>query len=288
MTYTAADQDGNIIGGGIGPGVQVKIRALSDYASAIPHVPFESIVKEVESLTDREGNVQKKLPVFARTTEQNIVSNVCLEIASTGQSVIQSFLKQVEVAQQNDVSMDLDATRRNPVREIFVTGGDATLLARLIGPSCDLLEFVPGSKPSSPPTYQVKAMKHMTHYGMACVLRKNSDEFQKSPSADMDTVLIGQRVAKKFPVSDQDGDYVFRGSVACVHADDSEYPYGVRYDDGDSEDMTVVQLYGTFNFLKWITVTKFFLCCITYIHSLYICRGSGTLHPGWREGSSCR
>ena len=90
----------------------------------------------------------------------------------------------------------------------------------------------------------------MIHYGIAGALKRKALAFKESASADMDTLLIGQRVAKKFPKPDEDQDYVYRGSIACVQAD-SKFPYHVRYDDGDDEDLDAVQLYGA-----WTSLSK--------------------------------
>lgn len=126
----------------------------------------------------------------------------------------------------------------------------------------------------------------MIHHGVASVLREHVKEFEKSTSAELDTLLIGQRVAKQFPMSDQDGDHVYRGSVACVHGGGPGFPYGIRYDDGDTEDMNAVELYGMFACLECMHDGRFNSVSQSscFLSSFLIFRGNGTLHSGWREG----
>ena len=249
MTYTAADGDGKVLGGGIGPGVQVKLRSLSDYSSALPHISTDALMKELAALTDKDGKTLKTLPVFARTPKQNIITNLCREIATNGHSVIQSFLATVGNVEEKGATEDNESeVRHNKSRLIHVTGGDADLIAMLLQPDYSkLIELYPGKKIPSPSEYMVKKMKHMVHYGIAGTLKRKCVSNKSSPMADMETLLIGQRVAKKFPTSDEDGDFMYRGFVACVHpqGENTKFPYAIRYDDGDAEDLSVMQLYGT-------------------------------------------
>jgi len=244
MTYTAADQDGKVLGGGIGPGVNATLQSLNDYASALPHISQDALMKELGSLVDDEGKTLKTLPVFARTPKQNIITNLCREIAANGHSVIQAFLGKVGGVEEEDPAKS--DTTSNTGRLVHVTGGDADLIARLVAPDCsNLIEMEPGRQIPSSPQYKVKKMKHMIHYGIAGALKRKAVLFQETPTADMDMLLIGQRVAKTFPQPDEDGGFVYRGAVACVHAKNPKFPYSVRYDDGDAEDFSVLDLYGT-------------------------------------------
>jgi pantothenate kinase type III len=238
MTYTAADENGKIMGGGIGPGIEVQMDSLFEFTAALPQMTHEDIIKRVAKLEDKDGNVVNKLPVFAKTTEDNIVTKVCLDISRSGQFVIEQFLHETGGSETNESEINHSADR-----VILVTGGDAPLIERLIAPDCPLIKSFPSTTASSPPKYKVEVMKHMIHHGVASVLREHVKEFEKSTSAELDTLLIGQRVAKQFPMSDQDGDHVYRGSVACVHGGGPGFPYGIRYDDGDTEDMNAVELY---------------------------------------------
>lgn len=286
MTYTAADKDGNVLGGGIGPGVSVRLRSLSDYTSALPHISFESLMKEIGSLTDDSGNTLRKLPLFARTTPENILSNLCREIANNFQSVIQGFLKTIGDAEVEDHGMDGVEAKLNSVPFIHVTGGDATLIEKLIEPDCDLIEMNTTAHALPAPKYQVKAMKHMVHYGISGVLKREAKLFKESPSAEMDALLIGQRIAKEFSKRDDDGDYVYRGSVACVHGNSCKHPYGIRYDDGETEEMDVVQLYGMCKCLEECICAIFYKLLSSILYCFLFCRGTRTVHSGRRERSS--
>lgn len=242
-TYTAADADGNVLGGGIGPGVQAKLRSLSDYASALPHVKHDQLRAEIAGLTDENGNSKKTLPVFARSTKQNIVTRLCREIACEGHAVIQHFLDVVGPATNPDPTEVSSASRSNR-RTVICTGGDADLIARLLEPDYSkLLRMEPGKQ--IPQLYSVKKMKQMVHYGIQGVLKRHMELATKDALRDEENILFGQRLAKRFSIRDDDGDPIFRGTLTAVHRDNGKYPYYVRYDDGDGEDMTAVDLYGT-------------------------------------------
>ena len=53
---------------------------------------------------------------------------------------------------------------------------------------------------------------------------------------------IGRRVAMLFDVQADDGDNIYRGTVVGVNERDGAKEYGIKYDDGDTEDVSV----GTF------------------------------------------
>lgn len=242
-TYTAADENGNVLGGGIGPGVQAKLRSLSDYASALPHIKYDELINEIAGLTDEHGNPKKTLPVFARTPKQNIITRLCREIGCEGHAVIQHFLAAVGPADPVEVE---GGPNPDNTRTVIVTGGDADLIARLLVPDyCKLLLTEPGKEVPLKPPYSVKKMKQMVHYGIQAVLKRKMAIAKNDPDREMENLLIGQRLAKRFQTRDEDGDPIFRGTITAVHRRNGKYPYYVRYDDGDGEDMSAVQLHGT-------------------------------------------
>lgn len=251
-TYSAADGHGRILGGGIGPGVQAKLRALSDYTSALPFIKNSELRDVIAELTDEQGNTKKSIPVFARTTKENIVSTVMHEMGAAGHMVIQQFLRTVGPAEPADDENENGGviTPTNKARIVIVTGGDADLLARLLEPDhSKLLDMEPDKVIPNPPQYQVKKMKHMIHYGIAGAIKRKIAALPKQcPDRQLVNLLIGQRVAKKFSERDEDGDMTFRGTVAAAQGIEKRFRYLIRYDDGDREDMDDVQLYGAANF----------------------------------------
>ena len=248
-TYTAADANGKIMGGGIGPGVLVKLRGLRDYADALPNIKFEDILEEIAALEERGT----PLPIFARDPKQAIVSNLLNEIAQTGTSVVKQFLKEVGPAvpsgteDKENEKDGVGATSENTKRTVLVCGGDAEIVSKLIEPNhSNLVPVQPGQEESTFPPYEVKIMKHMVHYGITAVLKKKVTIMDQDPNREMDIVLIGQRVAKTFPQADSDGEFTYRGAVSAVSRDEvsREALYFVRYDDGDGEDLNAEDLYG--------------------------------------------
>lgn len=71
MTYTMLDAGGNIRGGGISPGVSVRLQSLCDYTGSLPaidHNKFRTLVEEAIA-------TKTPLPFFAKDTETAMVSS---------------------------------------------------------------------------------------------------------------------------------------------------------------------------------------------------------------------
>eukprot|EP00536_Pseudo-nitzschia_multiseries_P014641 jgi/Psemu1/291564/fgenesh1_pg.743_\ len=65
MTYSAIDDKGHIIGGGISPGVKVRLQSLAEYTGALPDIDH----KTFKFLVDGAVSSQTPLPFFAKDTE---------------------------------------------------------------------------------------------------------------------------------------------------------------------------------------------------------------------------
>jgi pantothenate kinase type III len=75
MTYTMLDENAHITGGGISPGVKVRLQSLADYTGSLPtidHLKFKTAV---------EGAIASKIPLpfFAKDTEMAMVRSVVVE-----------------------------------------------------------------------------------------------------------------------------------------------------------------------------------------------------------------
>jgi hypothetical protein len=93
------------------------------------------------------------------------------------------------------------------------------------------------------PQYEVEVSKHLIHYGIAAVLYKQA-KTERLMSEFANDEHIGRRVAKLFDVEADDGDNIYRGTVVGVNERDGAKEYGIKYDDGDTEDVSVVTLFG--------------------------------------------
>ena len=72
MTYTMLDSEGIIRGGGISPGVKIRLQALADYTGSLPVIDHNQFKNAVE------GAVASKtpLPFFAKDTVTAMVSTM--------------------------------------------------------------------------------------------------------------------------------------------------------------------------------------------------------------------
>ncbi len=69
MTYTMLDAEGVIQGGGISPGVKVRLQSLADYTGSLPNIDHNTFKTAVE------GAMESKtpLPFFAKDTQTAMV-----------------------------------------------------------------------------------------------------------------------------------------------------------------------------------------------------------------------
>mmetsp|Transcript_20809 Transcript_20809/g.30496 ORF Transcript_20809/g.30496 Transcript_20809/m.30496 type:complete len:644 (+) Transcript_20809:352-2283(+) len=261
-TYTAADATGKVLGGGIGPGLRLKFKALGDRTDALPNIAPEEVLRRVAEAVEK----RKPLPTFARDTKEAIMVDVLGELALKGRDVIERWLEvvgpsEVEEAKKDD-SGDSDALKKNFDRAVLVTGGDGDILAQLLQPnrggivevsagdlsSSDTKTAGKGKAKTATPKFQIMHSKHLIHYGISSAImnqvrkrRKASEAKAKVQKEDENQKFMGQRVAKIFAVEDDDGDNVFRGSIVGFHKTNG---FLVKYDDGDKEHVLAEELQG--------------------------------------------
>ena len=239
-TYTAADSGGNILGGGIGPGIQVKFRSLHDYTSALPRLSPEEVTERFKQVLDRRP--KDPFPTFARTTPDAMMVQIMTEIATAGRHVIERWLETVGKGGKRASQPTV-----NGERTVLVTGGDSGVLLSLLLPDHDGIIEATAVKKGIPDSYRVFEAKHLIHYGIQdAVMKQAQDHLEKDAfggrSVDEHcTRFLNKRVAKWFEQEDSNGDHYFRGSVQSVetvHEDNLDTTYfHILFDDGDEEDV---------------------------------------------------
>eukprot|EP00571_Detonula_confervacea_P012643 CAMPEP_0172311816 /NCGR_PEP_ID=MMETSP1058-20130122/15787_1 /TAXON_ID=83371 /ORGANISM="Detonula confervacea, Strain CCMP 353" /LENGTH=634 /DNA_ID=CAMNT_0013025109 /DNA_START=147 /DNA_END=2051 /DNA_ORIENTATION=+ len=244
-TYSATDGNGKILGGGIGPGLQSKFRSLTKDTDALPEITTDQVIARVNEAQEKG----KPLPTFARNTQEAMMADAFQEFALKGRNVIGHWLEKA-----HEKSASTDTMKVNTDRHVICTGGDSDILMQLLQPHYGgVIEHMESSGAKSKngalaQRYKVEMSKHLIHYGIACVLatqvslRNRKDAFRKNPHQEH----VGKRVAKHFEVEADDGDNIFRGDVVKVIETDKEDEFRIQYDDGDSEDITIGELYDLF------------------------------------------
>ena len=276
LTYTGLDARGHIMGGGISPGLKLRFETLHVDTGALPLIEFD----DYEQIIKQTVDYKQPLSLFSKDTKRQIMTDTFHELAGKLRHVVRAFLAVVQKQQEEDreknpkkkpaeVEKDIEeskdeaATQTNTqppptipedenetiIPSVCVTGGDAFLIETLLKPNHSYL--VPMEPGTSLPAdeFELQKEKKLIHYGIMTVLRQHCKQAmdQASPVDLLRIEIIGQRVAKRFPRPDEDDDYIFRGTVMSVTPGNTfeEDWFTIRYDDGDQEDLDIVELYGT-------------------------------------------
>eukprot|EP00956_Cyclotella_meneghiniana_P030406 scaffold76380_cov66-Cyclotella_meneghiniana.AAC.4 len=239
-TYSATDSAGNILGGGIAPGIYTKLKSMAESTDALPDVSKKVPEKVSAALDQVSGN--EPIPTFARSTEDAMLGDLFQELAMKGRNVIGNWLKK---AYRKNTKPPKADSKLNTEKRVICTGGDADVLYLLLSPdSGGLIEMDEGK---STLEYEVEVSKHLIHYGITAVLYYQG-KLQEKKTNNVTKIAgnehIGKRVAKVFDVESDDGDNIYRGTVKELADVDGFDGYRVLYDDGDKEDVSVNTLFG--------------------------------------------
>lgn len=239
-TYSATDSAGNILGGGIAPGIYTKLKSMAESTEALPDVSKKVPEKVSAALDQVSGN--EPIPTFARSTEDAMLGDLFQELAMKGRNVIGNWLKK---AYRKNTKPPKADSKLNTEKRVICTGGDADVLYLLLSPdSGGLIEMDEGK---STLEYEVEVSKHLIHYGITAVLYYQG-KLQEKKTNNVTKIAgnehIGKRVAKVFDVESDDGDNIYRGTVKELADVDGFDGYRVLYDDGDKEDVSVNTLFG--------------------------------------------
>lgn len=237
LTYTAADADGKIVGGGISLGLLAKLHAISEKTI---HAQGMEVAQETEAMmhvaTDMVES-SKPLDFFACNTKQAVISTVLHEYALLLRGVIKSYLRQFCDGNKTPAGNTDENGSIKP--KIMFTGGDGDLFAKLVSADSNLV-----MTDERVPPYEHKVCKHLMAFGIAVVLKEKQKEHKEEPVSELDKRLIGCRVAKKFEQPDEDGDFVYRGTISgSVRDGKTEASYLVLYDDVDTEELSLVEVH---------------------------------------------
>jgi pantothenate kinase type III len=243
MTYTACDSRGSLVGGGITLGLMAKFAAVSQcsrYAPGMSSVQHhEDMVKYAHDMVLQN----KPLDFFSRNTQEAVVSSTLKETAFYCRQVVSKYLTDVfSKFKEIDGKVDDSGDAEKRIPKIIVAGGDSVILQKLLeNESNYLLDPNPDTRP-----YSIVEFKHLIAFGIAIALKAKVEKHKSQAITDFDRLLLGCRVAKEFKTLDEDGDRIYRGTIAAsVRTSDSEeHQYLVLYDDIDTEEMNLVELHG--------------------------------------------
>jgi pantothenate kinase type III len=265
LTYTAADNTGKIIGGGISPGFGMRMRALHEFTSALPNV---DVVKYLKDLEEDQHNPPA---IFGENTERGMVVSMLNEVSCGMRNVVHSWKTSYDSQVRKRKAGGLkDSNLVNENRTVVTAGGSGTIIHKLLSSNHgDVI-----SDGQDMPNISSQFVNGLQHFGIAMVLcekskrdynkpyiapsamdNKSKKQRQKERQAAMDDYLankklydsyLGKKVAKTFTTMDEDGDYVYRGQIlSCkmYYDEGGDGPvqplFRVVYSDGDEEDTSL-------------------------------------------------
>jgi pantothenate kinase type III len=225
ITYTAVDSEGNVMGGGISPGIKMRFKAMHEDTGALPEIEISAVLKQIR----RSLEEKIPMPTFSKNTQQAMIMSTLNEIAAHLRHVINIWLEKVEPG-------------TNPKRIVTVTGGSGEIITKLLhSNSGGILESSNGEKNK----FEVRLENSLLHTGVASALLCHINDKhveEKEPANDMK--YLGQRIAKHFDVPASDNDSIYRGSVEEIKHSHGGTTYVIQYDDNDKEIVTLETLQG--------------------------------------------
>ena len=272
-TYTAADADGRILGGGIGPGLALKAKSLAEDCDALPDIAPREFI---ERMNDVLAEKNTPLPIFAGNTKEAMMVQIMSETAHACRNVIKNWLEVVgsrddrESAKRaqghgvrkkgaNQKMLFAKGAAENTKRNVIVTGGDGDLISHLI--QADYSGILEGRSPIVAQGFEVILSKYVIHYGIQAALMdrvrerwnvQDKERFLKGEDEakeDVNQIYVGKRVAKWFKDVDASGSHYFKGTITkvfrgIVGKGDDTVLFHIEFDDGDEEDAEIEELDG--------------------------------------------
>ncbi len=242
ITYTGVDSHGHIMGGGISPGVKMRLKSMNEGTGALPDIKTEDVLRYIQRALDEK----RPLSTFSRNTEEAMVVTTLNEIAANLRHVIKIWSERV-----GSYDIKTDFQEMKPTRTIVVTGGSGEIITKLLQrDSGGIVESASGASQDFVVTWE----KTLLHIGVAAALlghiKQNYEENgEKIVDKEQCQVAfaqkyIGKRIAKYFELAAEDNDHIYRGTVDQVKHNKNGPVYNVLYDDGDQERVSQKELNG--------------------------------------------
>mmetsp|Transcript_34030 Transcript_34030/g.78531 ORF Transcript_34030/g.78531 Transcript_34030/m.78531 type:complete len:729 (-) Transcript_34030:402-2588(-) len=166
LSYAATDDNGHIIGGGTGPGIDMKLSAINGDKST----PLNQ--KDVLEYVLKYAKEKSILKTFAKNANDEIMVDVLGDIHSKGRRVISQWIRTTE--QSSSVTNFPKRGKSNNDRKVVVTGSDGVqVLVELLASDLIIDAEFDGI---SNPLYRIVHQKYLHHYGVTGILYKNEKQ----------------------------------------------------------------------------------------------------------------
>ncbi|KAL3934864.1 MAG: hypothetical protein SGARI_003205, partial [Bacillariaceae sp.] len=229
MTYAGLDKDGRIMGGGISPGVKVRLQSLHEHTGALPNIDHGKFM----AVLDEATNNNQPLPTFAKDTSVAMITTVCAELACQLRNIIKQFVGMVVAHLDHGV-------------HVIITGGDGELFCQLLEPAASgIIHPEPDAQPI-PGFVKITYSKNFAHYGIHQLLYEKYLQRPVDPYEDLRNRMQSARVAMK---STDEASGISRGTVLSVDFDPpsleqpnavqdvANYTFLIRHDESGKQQM---------------------------------------------------
>ena len=271
MTITFLDQQGRILNGAITLGLGAKFRELHEATGKLPHITPEEMKLAWENRVSDKNNGDgdamddgaedgrpRPLTAFAENTREAIMAGVVMEVALFLNGMARTWIDQLaENTERRNNKGDKDGEEELPKPLIVATGSDGPILADLLSPN--RCQHIINMNQKFIVDVEVKRIRFLAHHGIAEVLldekKKLETELEHTDNGvdnqNLRNELIGQRVAKVFngSTNKSTGDSTFYGVIVAVQSGRNifdENVFTIDYDDGDSEEMEILEVYSKY------------------------------------------
>ena len=271
MTWTCADAEKNLIGGGITVGVGAKFNALHAFtrgglAQLSPSVVMGRMKKCQEE--------KKPLATIANNTQDAMIGGVLREVAVNLTTIIRQFVKSTNQhfaehppppppPTDEETGSDIAPPIYNTNCHVCVTGGDAAIFEDLLSPDHAhvLEEWEECGEDGKPPPLgaSINHHKNLAGHAVANVLKEQyiAKEDMTDPIQLIRCDVMGARVCK----GEKRGTvYDFMKKAAELKDD----LYKIKYDDGKEDFCNTVDLYGKFTkdtIMRLIWISEYLIQC---------------------------
>jgi pantothenate kinase type III len=235
MTYTAVNETGDLMGGGIVPGLHMKFQSMFAFTGKLPDI----LPKEVKYLVEEAKYNKTPIQRFAKDTRKAMIGGCLYELSAGLCSIINGWL----------TKLDSDtAALESKKPTVLFSGGDGLICADLMGQhrSCILEE--PSQCELNTNDVLFEYNRHLIQQGIQMLLVEKFNGLQPDALRD---ALLGARVCKHFAgYGDKDGDSYYRGTIIMIEegapGQVDDYYFTVYFDDCEREEgIKVKELYGT-------------------------------------------
>jgi len=220
LTYTAADAKGNLLGGGISPGLALRLKSMSENSDQKEIITEKNLYGRLETVS----NKKKPLQIFSNSYEDSIITAALSEISNNARYVIQLWLEKVGSANKHSTRPNTNSGPINDTRVVSVIGKNAAILNKLM--KANHGGMIESSNASSVKDVNTQIYDKLIPFGIQHVINRESTARN---------VYLDTRVAKKILVPGE-GVVILRGTVGAPKHLRSGHPFSVAFDDGTSMD----------------------------------------------------